>query len=118
MNDYKSTFDLIYPQKDRIENGMITTGGILEFERDLSINLIVKGKGWSYGFIFFGEKNDEINGRARIIVDLLNTLGVEKLNQLEGFCVRVKFKWNDNSPFAVGHIIEDNWMIVPRYFID
>lgn len=113
-----NSYTFTYPKIDRVENGMIIKGGILESEWELSIDLIVKGKGWGYGFIFFGEKDDELNGRARIIVDLLTTLGVEKLNQLEGSCVRVKFKWNASSPCAIGHIIEDNWMVVPRYFID
>ena len=90
----------------------------------LTLDLILKGNGWGCvfgGYILgkgsLGSKKFEGSAKGmEAIMRIMDTIGVENLEDAKGKYVRVKLgDWGD-SISCIGNIIEDKWFDYKEFF--
>ena len=92
----------------------------------LTFNLYLEGLGWGCGFGgycighgFLGADDDEFSASDKgleAMMRIMNTVGVEKWEDLEGKYVRcVVNGWDDNID-EIGNLIEEKWFNIKTFF--
>lgn len=111
----------------KIENAKITNVSLnMKNHGCLTLDLTLEGYGWGcvYGGYCLGNGYlgaDEFVGSARgeqAIMEIMNTIGVEDLNECKGKYVRVATKGWGSSIKIIGNIIKDKWFDYETFFAD
>ena len=113
----------------RIENALITNVDLSMADHGcLTLAMTLEGGGWGvvYGGYclgkgYLGADDDFFDGSAagmEYLMRIMDTVGVEKFQDLRGKYVRVALKrWGD-SVKIIGNIIKDKWFDAETFFAD
>ena len=113
----------------KIENALITNVDISMADHGcLTLVMTLEGGGWGvvYGGYclgkgYLGAKDDFFDGSAagmEYLIRIMDTVGVEKFQDLKGKYVRVATKgWGDPVKI-IGNIIKDKWFDAETFFAD
>ncbi len=75
------------------------------------LNVSMKGSAWAQGTGWYDLRRAEV---AKMLADLLRTVGVQELRELEGKHVRIRRE--DGMIQAVGNFLEDRWWAPGDYY--
>lgn len=124
-----------YTQKQLIEAGYEIENALIE-NVDLSMTdygcltlwITLKGAGWgvNYGGYclgkgYLGAKDDFFEGSAagmEYLIRIMDTVGVERFQDLKGKYVRVALTGWGSSVKIIGNIIKDQWFDAETFFVD
>lgn len=110
-----------------IENAKITSTSISMADHGcLTIWITVEGDGWGVnvgGYVdgkgYLGAKHFEGNGAAIVkIMKIMDVVGVDKWEDLEGKYVRVKLRGYGETVDEIGNILEDRWINFRDFYKD
>ena len=112
-----------------IENALITNVDLSMADHGcLTLAMTLKGGGWGvvYGGYclgkgYLGAADDFFGGSAagmEYLIRIMDTVGVEKFQDLKGKYVRVAAKGWGNSVKIIGNIIKDKWFDAETFFAD
>ena len=113
----------------RIENALITNVDLSMADHGcLTLVMTLEGGGWGvvYGGYclgkgYLGADDDFFDGSAagmEYLMRIMDTVGVEKFQDLKGKYVRVAAKGWGNSVKIIGNIIHDKWFDAETFFED
>lgn len=113
----------------RIENALITNVDLSMADHGcLTLAMTLEGSGWGvvYGGYclgkgYLGADDDFFDGSAagmEYLMRIMDTVGVEKFQDLKGKYVRVAAKGWGNSVKIIGNIINDKWFDAETFFAD
>lgn len=113
----------------RIENALITNVDLSMADHGcLTLVMTLEGGGWGvvYGGYclgkgYLGADDDFFDGSAagmEYLIRIMDTVGVEKFQDLKGKYVRVAAKGLGNSVKIIGNIINDKWFDAETFFAD
>lgn len=113
----------------RIENALITNVDLSMADHGcLTLAMTLEGGGWGvvYGGYclgkgYLGADDDFFDGSAagmEYLMRIMDTVGVEKFQDLKGKYVRVAAKGWGNSVKIIGNIINDKWFDAETFFAD
>lgn len=109
----------------KIENAQISKVSISMADHGLlTFTIFVKGHGWccslgNYmnGVGHLGAKEWKGNGSAIVaMMKIMDTVGVDKWENLEGKYVRVKSEGWGSTMQCIGNLIEDKWFDLKEFF--
>lgn len=109
----------------RIENAQISKVSISMADHGmLTFTIFVKGNSWGCslgnymnGVGHLGAKEWKGNGSAIVaMMKIMDTVGVNKWEDLEGKYVRVKSDGCGSTMHCVGNLIEDKWFDLKEFF--
>ena len=109
-----------------IENAKITNVSItMEDHGCLTFFLTLRGKSWEtnfggfcigHGYLGSTEFKAENGGGLVAMMEIMDTVGVDRWEDLKGKYVRVKdVSWGDTVK-AIGNLIEDKWFDIYEFF--
>ena len=112
-----------------IENALITNVDLSMADHGcLTLAMTLEGGGWGvvYGGYclgkgYLGADDDFFDGSAagmEYLIRIMDTVGVEKFQDLKGKYVRVANKGWGSSVKIIGHIIKDKWFDAETFFAD
>ena len=112
-----------------IENALITNVDLSMADHGcLTLAMTLEGGGWGvvYGGYclgkgYLGADDDFFDGSAagmEYLIRIMDTVGVEKFQDLKGKYVRVALKGWGNSVNIIGNIINDKWFDAETFFAD
>ena len=112
-----------------IENALITNVDLSMADHGcLTLAMTLEGSGWGvvYGGYclgkgYLGADDDFFNGSAagmEYLMRIMDTVGVEKFQDLKGKYVRVANKGWGSSVKIIGNIIKDKWFDAETFFAD
>ena len=108
-----------------IENAKITNVSIsMEDHGCLTFGLTLEGNGWGtvYGGYCIGHGYlgaDHFDGSGKgleAMMRIMDTVGVEKWEDLKGKYIRVKFTRPGYSITKIGNLIKDKWFDIEEFF--
>lgn len=113
----------------RIENALITNVDLSMADHGcLTLAMTLEGSGWGvvYGGYclgkgYLGADDDFFDGSAagmEYLIRIMDTVGVEKFQDLKGKYVRVAAKGRGSSVKIIGNIIKDKWFDAETFFAD
>lgn len=113
----------------RIENALITNVDLSMADHGcFTLAMTLEGGGWGvvYGGYclgkgYLGADDDFFNGSAagmEYLIRIMDTVGVEKFQDLKGKYVRVATKGLGSSVKIIGNIIKDKWFDAETFFED
>ena len=113
----------------RIENALITNVDLSMADHGcLTLVMTLEGGGWGvvYGGYclgkgYLGADDDFFGGSAagmEYLIRIMDTVGVEKFQDLKGKYVRVANKGWGSSVKIIGNIIKDKWFDAETFFAD
>ena len=113
----------------RIENALITNVDLSMADHGcLTLAMTLQGGGWgvTYGGYclgkgYLGADDDFFDGSAsgmEYIMRIMDTVGVEKFQDLNGKYVRVATKGWGSSVKIIGNILKDQWFYAETFFTD
>ena len=113
----------------RIENALITNVDLsMAGHGCLTLAMTLEGSGWGvvYGGYclgkgYLGADDDFFDGSAagmEYLMRIMDTVGVEKFQDLKGKYVRVAAKGWGNPVKIIGNIINDKWFDAETFFAD
>ena len=106
--------------QDLIKNNYTVLNGRIEevflnaTEDALILSLFIKGDGWTCRYADYNVAGENIEG-GWLLIDLLNTIGVEDFLDIKGNYVRVAVKTLEEPVEYIGNIIEDKWFNYNNY---
>lgn len=124
-----------YTQKQLIETGYKIENALIE-SVDLSmadhgcltLTMSLKGSGWGviYGGYclgkgYLGAEDDFFAGSAagmEYLIRIMDTVGVERFQNLKGKYVRVAIKGWGSTVNIIGNILKDQWFDAETFFAD
>jgi hypothetical protein len=124
-----------YTQEQLIEDGYTIENALIE-SVDLSmadygclvLTMDLKGNGWgvTYGGYclgkgYLGADDDFFSGSAagmEYLIRIMDTVGVERFQQLKGKYVRVATSGLGDPVKIIGNIIKDKWFDALTFFVD
>lgn len=90
----------------------------------LSLQMTLEGNGWGVvygGYVlghgYLGAK--EFDGSAKgleSIMRIMDVVGVERFNDMQGECIRVATKGWGSSVKIIGNLIKDKWFDIDEFF--
>lgn len=112
-----------------IENALITNVDLSMADHGcLTLVMTLEGSGWGvvYGGYclgkgYLGADDDFFDGSAagmEYLIRIMDTVGVEKFQDLKGKYVRVANKGWGSSVKIIGNIIKDKWFDAETFFAD
>ena len=112
-----------------IENALITNVDLSMADHGcLTLAMTLEGGGWGvvYGGYclgkgYLGADDDFFDGSAagmEYLMRIMDTVGVEKFQDLKGKYIRVAAKGWGNSVKIIGNIINDKWFDTETFFAD
>ena len=112
-----------------IENALITNVDLSMADHGcLTLAMTLEGSGWGvvYGGYclgkgYLGADDDFFDGSAagmEYLMRIMDTVGVEKFQDLKGKYIRVAAKGWGNSVKIIGNIINDKWFDTETFFAD
>lgn len=112
-----------------IKNALITNVDLSMADHGcLTLAMTLEGGGWGvvYGGYclgkgYLGADDDFFDGSAagmEYLIRIMDTVGVEKFQDLKGKYVRVTLKGWGNSVNIIGNIIKDKWFDAETFFAD
>ena len=112
-----------------IENALITNVDLSMADHGcLTLAMTLEGSGWGvvYGGYclgkgYLGAADDFFDGSAagmEYLMRIMDTVGVEKFQDLKGKYVRVANKRQGSSVKIIGNIIKDKWFDAETFFAD
>ena len=112
-----------------IENALITNVDLSMADHGcLTLAMTLEGSGWGvvYGGYclgkgYLGADDDFFDGSAagmEYLIRIMDTVGVEKFQDLKGKYVRVANKGWGSSVKIIGNIIKDKWFDAETFFAD
>ena len=127
MKNY--TYDKLTESGYNIENALITNVDLSMADHGcLTLAMTLEGGGWGvvYGGYclgkgYLGANDDFFDGSAagmEYLIRIMDTVGVEKFQDLKGKYVRVATKGWGNSVKIIGNIIKDKWFDAETFFAD
>ena len=113
----------------RIENALITKVDLSMADYGcLTLSMVLDGNGWGvvYGDYclgkgYLGADDDFFDGSAagmEYLMRIMDTVGVEKFQDLKGKYVRVATKGWGDSVKIIGNILKDKWFDAETFFTD
>lgn len=108
-----------------IENAKITSTSISMADHGvLCISLCVEGNGWCCnigqwvnGYGYLGADEWKGNGSAIVaMMKIMDTVGVERWEDLPGKLIRVKTEGWGSSIDEIGNIIKDKWFNLRKFY--
>ena len=113
----------------RIENALITNIDLSMADHGcLTLSMTLQGDGWGvvYGGYclgkgYLGAKDDFFSGSAagmEYLMRIMDTVGVEKFQDLKDKYVRVATKGWGDCVKIIGNILNDQWFDAETFFID
>ena len=111
----------------RIENALITKVDLSMADHGcLTLAMTLEGSGWgvTYGGYCLGKGflgADEFDGSAagmEYLMRIMDTIGVERFQDLKGKYVRVATKGLGSSVKIIGNILKDKWFDAETFFTD
>ena len=110
----------------RIENAKITSTSISMADHGvLTFDIALEGDGWGvfygnyvigHGYLGADEFSAENGDGLVAMMHIMNTVGVDKWESLPGKFVRVENKGWGKSVTKIGHLIEDKWFDIDKFF--
>ena len=127
MKNY--TYEQLIESGYRIENALITNVDLSMADHGcLTLAMTLEGGGWGvvYGGYclgkgYLGAADDFFDGSAagmEYLIRIMDTVGVEKFQDLKGKYVRVATKGRGGSVKIIGNIIKDKWFDAETFFAD
>jgi hypothetical protein len=124
-----------YTQEQLIEAGYTIENALIESvdlsmadHGSLTLAMTLKGSGWGvvYGGYclgkgYLGADDNFFSGSAagmEYLIRIMDTVGVERFQQLKGKYVRVATKGWGSSVKIIGNILEDKWFDAETFFKD
>ena len=112
-----------------IENALITNVDLSMADHGcLTLKMTLEGGGWGVvygshclGKGYLGADDDFFNGSAagmEYLIRIMDTVGVEKFQDLKGKYVRVAIKIWVDTVNIIGNIIKDQWFDAETFFAD
>ena len=112
-----------------IENALITNVDLSMADHGcLTLAMTLEGSGWGVvyggqclGKGYLGADDDFFDGSAagmEYLIRIMDTVGVEKFQDLKGKYVRVANKGWGSSVKIIGNIIKDKWFDAETFFAD
>lgn len=125
----KYTQDKLEVAGYRIENALIENVDLSMADHGcLTLAMTLSGGGWGvvYGGYclgkgYLGASDDFFEGSAagmEYLMRIMDTVGVEKFQDLKGKYVRVAVKGWGGSVKIIGNILKDKWFDAETFFID
>jgi hypothetical protein len=123
------TYDKLTESGYKIENALIENVDLSMADYGcLTLAMTLKGGGWGvvYGGYclgkgYLGADDDCFEGSAagmEYLMRIMDTVGVEKFQDLKGKYVRVAVKgWGDQVKI-IGNILKDKWFDAETFFVD
>ena len=121
------TYDKLTEFGYKIENALIEKVDLSMADHGcLTLTMTLAGGGWGvvYGYYclgkgYLGADDDEFEGSAagmEYLMRIMDTVGVERFQDLKGKYVRAALKsWGD-SVKIIGNVIEDKWFDAETFF--
>lgn len=113
---------------EKIENAKIASTFLgIEDHGILTFFVHVEGAGWGQGVGGYALDGRQRRTESRIgygpgllaMRKILETVGVEKWEDLPGTLIRVKrIVWGSSTPPVIGHIIEDKWFDLKAFMAE
>lgn len=127
MKNY--TYEQLIASGYRIENALITNVDLSMADHGcLTLAMTLEGGGWGvvYGGYclgkgYLGADDDFFDGSAagmEYLMRIMDTVGVERFQDLKGKYVRVALKGWGSSVKIIGNIIKDQWFDAETFFAD
>lgn len=127
MKNY--TYDKLTEAGYTIENALIKNVDLSMADHGcLTLAMTLQGDGWgvvyggySLGKGYLGADDDHFDGSAagmECLMRIMDTVGVEKFQDLKGKYVRVATKGWGSSVKIIGNILKDKWFDTETFFID
>lgn len=127
MKNY--TYEQLIASGYRIENAFITNVDLSMADHGcLTLAMTLEGGGWGvvYGGYclgkgYLGADDDFFDGSAagmEYLMRIMDTVGVERFQDLKGKYVRVALKGWGSSVKIIGNIIKDQWFDAETFFED
>lgn len=125
MKEY--TYDQLIEKGCRVENAIIEKVDLSMADYGcLTLAMTLKGDGWgvTYGGYYLGKGYlgaEEFNGSAagmEYLMRIMDTVGVERFQDLKGKYVRVTTKGWGGQVKIIGNILKDKWFDAESFFID
>ena len=127
MKNY--TYEQLTESGYRIENALIKSVDLSMVDHGcLKLAMTLEGGGWGVvygshclGKGYLGADDDFFNGSAagmEYLIRIMDTVGVEKFQDLKGKYVRVALKGWGNSLNIIRNIIKDKWFDAETFFTD
>ena len=127
MKNY--TYDKLTESGYSIENALIKNVDLSMADHGcLTLAMTLEGGGWGvvYGGYclgkgYLGADDDFFDGSAagmEYLIRIMDTVGVEKFQDLKGKYVRVATKGWGSSVKIIGNIIKDKWFDAETFFAD
>lgn len=90
----------------------------------LTLQMTLEGDGWGvvYGGYVLGHGYlgaEEFDGSAKgleSIMRIMDVVGVERFNDMQGKCIRVATKGLGSSVKIIGNLIKDKWFDIDEFF--
>lgn len=90
----------------------------------LTLQMTLEGDGWGvvYGGYVLGHGYlgaEEFDGSAKgleSIMRIMDVVGVERFNDMQGKCIRVATKGWGSSVKIIGNLIKDKWFDIDEFF--
>lgn len=113
----------------KIENALITNVDLSMADHGcFTLAMTLDGGGWgvvyggySLGSGYLGADDDYFNGSAagmEYLMRIMDTVGVERFQDLKGKYVRVATKGGGGPVKIIGNIIKDQWFDAETFFAD
>ena len=123
------TYDKLTNLGYKIENALVTSVDLSMADYGcFTLAMTLEGSGWGvvYGGYclgkgFLGADDDEFDGSAagmEYLMRIMDTVGVEKFQDLKGKYIRVALKGWGDSVKIIGNILKDKWFDAETFFID
>ena len=123
------TYEQLTASGYRIENALITNVDRSMADHGcFTLAMTLEGGGWGvvYGGYclgkgYLGADDDFFDGNAagmEYLMRIMDTVGVEKFQDLRGKYVRVALKGWGDSVKIIGNIIKDKWFDAETFFVD
>ena len=127
MKNY--TYDKLTESGYSIKNALIKNIDLSMADHGcLTLAMTLEGGGWGVvygghclGKGYLGADDDFFDGSAagmEYLIRIMDTVGVEKFQDLKGKYVRVALKGWVNSVNIIGNIIKDKWFDAETFFAD
>ena len=127
MKNY--TYEQLTASGYRIENALIKSVDLSMADHGcLTLAMTLEGGGWGvvYGGYclgkgYLGAADDFFDGSAagmEYLIRIMDTVDVEKFQDLKGKYVRVAAKGRGSSVKIIGNIIKDKWFDAETFFAD
>ena len=127
MKNY--TYEQLTESGYRIENALIKSVDLSMVDHGcLKLAMTLEGGGWGLvygshclGKGYVGADDDSFDGSAagmEYLIRIMDTVGVEKFQDLKGEYVRVATKGWGSSVKIIGNIIHDKWFDAETFFAD